>query len=486
LIRISSYIKKAYKKEEDPPKNKDGKKSSLQPDIPPDKSVLNASPVPFQQLRDALVQQEANRDNERDDKSGSLQAPISPRVKERDRTFSREETTGLYQEAAALVQRMYEQALNNETLDCMPVESCVNQMIEQMMLDNAHLFELTVAPAENYLFGHAVNVCILSLKIGLALEYDRDQLTGLGISAFLHDIGMAHYMDLAGQPREFNKKEQKEIRNHPIAASKILEKAKGVPEIVLKAVLHEHERIDGSGYPHGVKGKSVHTFANIIGMADEYEAMTHSRPYRDAFTPFRVMRKLIADKHVFEYRVLKKFIDVIGIYPLGSLVRLNTGETGKVIRIHNGFPTRPIVKIIYEMDGRKSDKTEVKDLTEKPHICVSECPDTGLIKEDARDSESGAPMVTANVSKKEQIKNYLNKEKQRYAVTLITPGKKTVYASLLLTMVILFMSLAIPYKTNETGKRGIPDAAPVVKENQTSLPSFRDDIFDKLLSKELE
>jgi hypothetical protein len=78
-------------------------------------------------------------------------------------------------------------------------------------------------------------------------------------------------------------------------------------------------------------------------------------------------------KDFYNYNIMKTFIDVIGVFPVGSHVRLNTGETGKVIRIHNGFPTRPVIKIMYERDGRKSDETKIKDLTETPHICVSEC-----------------------------------------------------------------------------------------------------------------
>jgi HD-GYP domain-containing protein (c-di-GMP phosphodiesterase class II) len=370
LIRVADFLKKADRKEKES-RGITGEKSaavSVKPEIP----VPHLSQAALQKQR--LNEDQITAKNE-EVTEGAVISPvmITPVVMEKGRASDKEESANIYQETVAFTKEIYVQALNDEVLECTAIHNCVSNLVEQIITDNEHIVGLTTGPSEHYPYGHAVNVCILSMKIATGLGYDREQLKELGISAIVHDIGMVKFMDLAGQPRKLKKKEYREIRKHPLVSAQILETAKDVPDAAVSAVLQEHERVDGSGYPHGIKRGAITEYAQIISLADGFEAMTHPRPYRHVFTPYKAVQEIISMKDFYNYNIMKTFIDVIGVFPVGSHVRLNTGETGKVIRIHNGFPTRPVIKIMYERDGRKSDETKIKDLTETPHICVSEC-----------------------------------------------------------------------------------------------------------------
>lgn len=283
------------------------------------------------------------------------------------------ESSYLYEMSVSLAKETHVKAASSETLECEPINSCVDDLAEQLTLNNNFLPVLMSGVNGDYLSSHAVNVCILSMKIGIGIGYDKSKLTELGTSAFLHDIGMTKYLELSRQARKLTIKESEEIKNHPVIGSELLKKAKGLPEIAIHVTLQQHERIDGSGYPYGLKGESLDPYAKIINLADTYEAVTHSRSYRDKFEPFGAMNEILSSKTSFDYDVLKSFINTVGIFPMGSLVKLNTGETCKVAKINQGSPTRPVLHMLYNNENHKLEKMKVIDLLKQPILYINEC-----------------------------------------------------------------------------------------------------------------
>ena len=223
----------------------------------------------------------------------------------------------------------------------------------------------------DYIFQHVVNVTIISIDLGLGLGYDKTKLAELGIVAILHDIGMVKFKDLYSQPRPLDPKESNEIRNHPKIAAEILERFKGTYQRAITAIYQSHERVDGSGYPLGLKEEAIDEYAKIIGPADMYEALVHSRPYRPEKTPYEALRIMLENKNDFGKKIMKVLIERLASpFPLGSNIKLSSGEKGRVIRRNLGYPLRPVVEIMHDNKGEKLEKSRIIDLAQCPTIHI--------------------------------------------------------------------------------------------------------------------
>ena len=207
---------------------------------------------------------------------------------------------------------------------------------------------------KDYLFRHVLNVCLLSVELGLQLKYDPSILTDLAESALLHDIGESGMLDVLMKPQKLEAEEMEKVRLHSKKGSEILSKAqKDWPHCVMEAVIQEHERYDGSGYLKGLKADEISEFAQVIGLADVYEALVHSRPYRPRCSPWEAMNILITNKGAFNQKMIKALIEGVGIFPAGSTVRLNTKETAVVLRLNPLSPLRPVVNVITDAQGNE-------------------------------------------------------------------------------------------------------------------------------------
>lgn len=298
---------------------------------------------------------------------------ISPIIMERGKLLNMEDCKKVYDEIMSFISNVNHEASKNYVSNYESITECVNRLAEQLMLGNESLLELPGTSSQNYPFAHELNVCIYSLKIGLELGYDKTRLTELGASALFHDIGMIKYLDIANLPRTLSSDEYNEIKKHVTIGAELLKKITGIPEIVIDSVAQSHERIDGSGYREGIKGDLIKPYAKIIGLSCVYDAITHPRAYRDnKFMPLKAMQELLKVKNTFEYRLLKILINDIGIFPLGSLVQLNTRETGRVVKINRGLPMRPVLNIIYDRNNQKLEGTKVVDLARQPTIYIKQ------------------------------------------------------------------------------------------------------------------
>ena len=183
----------------------------------------------------------------------------------------------------------------------------------------------------DYLYYHVVNVCILVLYLGQELGYDRLRLDELGIAAFLHDIGIVRHLMLINKSGVLTRNEYLAVKKHPQDALEIIGKI-GIKlnQNILDAISQEHERLDGSGYPSGLSAGQISEYAQLIGLLDVYESLMHVRPHRDKYSAFDAMKSMINMKNGFDRRLLKMVIDKVGLFPVGSLVRLNTKETAIV------------------------------------------------------------------------------------------------------------------------------------------------------------
>ena len=244
------------------------------------------------------------------------------------------------------------------------IRGVVGELLEQVELNSSLLLNLThLKNFDNYLFSHSVNVTILALMIGEALEYSKDELNLLGEAALLHDIGMlkipVNTWDKSGP---LTSSEYNEVKNHPLYGEKFLE---NMPKDVQKVAGEHHERYDGSGYPKGLKGSDINFKARIIAIADVYDACISQRSYRDKLTLWEALEMIMLDQEKYDPDLLKAFVSVMAIYPIGSMVELNTGEIGKVIKVTKNRPFRPVIQIYFDREKRLLEETIRVNLGDK-------------------------------------------------------------------------------------------------------------------------
>ncbi|MBU2530448.1 MAG: HD domain-containing protein, partial [Elusimicrobia bacterium] len=176
--------------------------------------------------------------------------------------------------------------------------------------------------ADNYLCAHTANTCILSLSIGIAMNLKEEELSVLGISALLHDIGMTNFISLARKERRLNAAEINLIQKHSLwgvkKLNKIIDFNYSTKERIGKIISPVHERYDGTGYPEGLKSNEIDLLPSIISIADFYEAMTHRRPWRKQTCCHSIIKNFIENNPPdFNPLVIKKLIEVLSVFPPG-------------------------------------------------------------------------------------------------------------------------------------------------------------------------
>jgi len=223
------------------------------------------------------------------------------------------------------------------------VESIMKQLLEQtdMVLSLSKLRSI-----DDYTYEHSVNVCVISIVIGLEMGLEKDALRELGIGAILHDIGKVGVDErIIKKPGRLSREEFDEVKLHTELGYQIL-RGNGLSEDVARIALYHHERIDGSGYPHHLDGRAIPLYARIVAVADFYDAITNDRIYRRKMSPENAYREVIrtASNHLDEILV-EKFLKHVHMYPNGSGVILNTREKAVVIGQNRLMPESPTVRV---------------------------------------------------------------------------------------------------------------------------------------------
>jgi HD-GYP domain-containing protein (c-di-GMP phosphodiesterase class II) len=279
----------------------------------------------------------------------------------------------LYSEAVECVRKIYKGHTGQPgVVD--KICTLVKRMIDLINADNE---ELSIAAVDDYpnpgeyFYYHIVNVCIISIYVGLELSYDRLRLIKLGIAAFLHDVGLSKYLDIINQSKRLNPQEYNEVKKHPIIGPQMLDKiSDSLDPDIFEVIRQEHERIDGSGYPQGLKDNEIIEYAQIVGLSDVYEAMTHTRPHRDKYTSLDTIKTILGNKYTFDHRLVKALIESIGIFPVGTFVQLNTKEIGQVLKRNPDLPLRPVVNIFFDATGKRLRQPREFDLVANPTVYI--------------------------------------------------------------------------------------------------------------------
>lgn len=219
---------------------------------------------------------------------------------------------------------------------------------------------------------HSVNVAIVAIKVAYGLKYSRQQVIEVGLCGMVHEAGMMRVPDSVLTKRgDLTPNEQELIRNHPKYGYEILQAVVDMFPFLPDVVHQEHERWNGKGYPQGLETNDIHEYAQVLGLADSFIALTHIRHYRDNFIAYKAMQAIIERRNVdFSARMIKALIDVISIFPVDSLVKLNNGAIAKVIRTNKNYPVRPVIQLLSDSRGLKVENEQIIDLSNEPMIYI--------------------------------------------------------------------------------------------------------------------
>jgi HD-GYP domain-containing protein (c-di-GMP phosphodiesterase class II) len=205
-----------------------------------------------------------------------------------------------------------------------------------------------------------VNTAILSSVVGITLTLPPHKLSYLISGALLHDSGMLRIPEsIVKKNSGLSEDEAQKMRAHPLLSYKIITKELLYPNEVGLVGLQHHERWDAEGYPRRTAGRDIDVLARIVSVADAFEAMVRTKPYRTSMIGYTAMKALLSDNsRRFDPDVIKAFIKSMGIYPLGSTVLLNNAAIGRVIEIHPEAPLRPRLRIIVDEFGKHYERDE--------------------------------------------------------------------------------------------------------------------------------
>jgi putative nucleotidyltransferase with HDIG domain len=276
----------------------------------------------------------------------------------------------LYSKAVASAEAAWEAAQTEGQPDLPGALQAVEGLADAVTQNRTALVALTaMRNYDNYTFTHMVNVSILTMGQARALGIEGRLLREFGLSALMHDIGKVRTpKEVLNKPDKLTDKEFEIMRRHTVDGAEILRRTPEMPILAPVVAFEHHLRNDGTGYPIGVKRTALNLGTMMCGIADVYDAMRSQRAYQQAFPTDRILAVLRRnDGKQFDQNLVRRFIQLLGIYPPGNLVRLSSGEIAVVTQIHAPDPYRPRVRILINTEGTRLDLPLDRNLWEPSH-----------------------------------------------------------------------------------------------------------------------
>ncbi len=246
------------------------------------------------------------------------------------------------------------------------VEVVVNDIIISMLRNpNALMSMGMLRKTDEYLYQHSISVCALMVSFGKLLGFDSQLLKEIGLGAMLHDIGtMQVPQEIICKQNGLTESEYEQVKKHVLYGRNILEKTEGVTDMSIITAYQHHERLDGTGYPKGIKGDEISKTGRAIAIIDVYDALTTKRCFRNLIPPAEAIKMIFEwSETKFDRGMVKKFIKCIGIYPVGSLVRLESGLLAVVFDHSTDDILRPLVRVVYDTKKERIVMPYVLDLS---------------------------------------------------------------------------------------------------------------------------
>ncbi len=274
------------------------------------------------------------------------------------------------------IETLYIKARNKEDIALQPVWDQSGHLIQYLKFNRSSLrYVLFNNQSEYTLASHSMQTAVLTAFLGLHSLQDPMQLHMLVAAACLHDIGLTQIPeDILYKRNTLTNHEQRFIRKHPILGHQTVlystnHPLSGLREMIAAIIIQEHERNGGIGYPYQLTTHQIHMLSSFLAICDTYESLIHGRPWRQFIHPTMAIKKLIElDKRYFNSVYVRKFINSLTVFPIGTTVVLNDGRTAEVIDVHTNDLNHPKIRII----NNEHSGTETIDLQQNHDLCVTQ------------------------------------------------------------------------------------------------------------------
>jgi putative nucleotidyltransferase with HDIG domain len=269
-------------------------------------------------------------------------------------------------QAKKAVASMFQEARMGKAVEAANARKLVEEISDSVTRNSDALISLArLKTVDDYTYMHSVAVCALMIALGRQLKLDEELIRKVGVAGLMHDLGKASIpLEILNKPGKLTDEEFTIIKSHPEKGIKLLRESHGVDEIVFDVVLHHHEKTNGTGYPKGLKDSEISLYAKMGAVCDVYDAITSNRPYKAGWDPAESLRKMAewANGH-FDQNIFQAFVKSLGIYPIGSLVRLVSGRLGVVTSQSPKSLLTPRIKVFFSTRSNVRIRPELVDLS---------------------------------------------------------------------------------------------------------------------------